>query len=54
MVLVMAEGTFGDKPSAYFDLYRIQNGRIAEHWDTIATIPPRAEWKKRQREVLIG
>ena len=45
MVLVMAEGTFGDKPSAYYDLYRIRNGKIAEHWDTIAPIPPRAEWK---------
>jgi predicted SnoaL-like aldol condensation-catalyzing enzyme len=45
MVLVMAEGTFGDKPSAYYDLYRIHDGKIAEHWDTIATIPPRADWK---------
>jgi predicted SnoaL-like aldol condensation-catalyzing enzyme len=44
-VLVMAEGSFGDRPSAYYDLYRIQNGKIAEHWDTIQPIPPRAEWK---------
>ncbi len=44
-VLVVAEGTFGELPSAYYDLYRIQNGRIAEHWDTIQPIPPRAEWK---------
>ncbi len=45
MVLVMAEGTFGDKPSAFYDLYRIRDGKIAEHWDTIAPIPSRAEWK---------
>jgi predicted SnoaL-like aldol condensation-catalyzing enzyme len=44
-VLVVAEGSFGDRPSAYYDLYRIQNGKIAEHWDTIQPIPPRAEWK---------
>jgi predicted SnoaL-like aldol condensation-catalyzing enzyme len=44
-VLVMAEGSFGNRPSAYYDLYRIQNGKIAEHWDTIQPIPPRAEWK---------
>ena len=44
-VLVVAEGSFGDRPSSYYDLYRIENGRIAEHWDTIEPIPPRAEWK---------
>jgi len=41
----VAEGSFGDRPSSYYDLYRIQNGKIAEHWDTIEPIPPRAEWK---------
>jgi len=44
-VLVVADGSFGDRPSSYYDLYRIQNGKIAEHWDTIEPIPPRAEWK---------
>jgi predicted SnoaL-like aldol condensation-catalyzing enzyme len=44
-VLVVSEGSFGGKPSAYYDLYRIQAGKIAEHWDTIEAIPPRAEWK---------
>jgi predicted SnoaL-like aldol condensation-catalyzing enzyme len=44
-VLVVAEGSFGDRLSAYYDLYRIQNGKIVEHWDTIEPIPPRAEWK---------
>jgi predicted SnoaL-like aldol condensation-catalyzing enzyme len=44
-VLVVAEGSFGDHPSSYYDLYRIQNGKIAEHWDTIEAIPPRNEWK---------
>ncbi len=44
-VLVVAEGSFGELPSSYYDLYRIQNGKIAEHWDTIQPIPPRAEWK---------
>lgn len=44
-VLMVSEGSFGDKPTAYYDLYRVQNGKIAEHWDTLETIPPRAEWK---------
>ncbi|TMI77044.1 MAG: hypothetical protein E6H05_01415 [Bacillati bacterium ANGP1] len=44
-VLVVAEGSFGDRPSSFYDFYRIQTGKIAEHWDTIEPIPPRVEWK---------
>jgi predicted SnoaL-like aldol condensation-catalyzing enzyme len=44
-VLVVSEGTFGDPPTAYYDLYRVQNGKIAEHWDTLEAIPPREDWK---------
>ncbi|MES2511611.1 MAG: nuclear transport factor 2 family protein [Pseudomonadota bacterium] len=44
-VLVVSEGNFAGKPSSFYDLFRIQGGKIAEHWDTIETIPVRAEWK---------
>lgn len=44
-VLVTSEGEFAGKSSAFYDLFRVQNGKIAEHWDTIETIPPRSEWK---------
>ena len=44
-VLVVSEGTFGGQSSSFYDLYRIQNGKIAEHWDTIQVIPSREEWK---------
>jgi predicted SnoaL-like aldol condensation-catalyzing enzyme len=44
-VLVVAEATFGDVPTGIYDLYRIKNGKIAEHWDTLEAIPPRSEWK---------
>lgn len=44
-VLVVAEGMFGVNPTSYYDLYRIQNGKIAEHWDTLQTIPPESDWK---------
>lgn len=43
-VFTMAEGTMGDAPTAYFDLFRIEDGLIVEHWDTIATIPPESEF----------
>jgi predicted SnoaL-like aldol condensation-catalyzing enzyme len=44
-VLVASEGTFAGRPIAYYDLYRIQNGKIAEHWDVLEAIPPRQDWK---------
>jgi predicted SnoaL-like aldol condensation-catalyzing enzyme len=42
-VFVMSEGKLGDAPTAYFDLFRLEDGKIVEHWDTIAAIPPAAE-----------
>jgi predicted SnoaL-like aldol condensation-catalyzing enzyme len=44
-VLVVSEGSFADKPTSFYDLFRVQNGKIAEHWDTLETIPAKAEWK---------
>jgi predicted SnoaL-like aldol condensation-catalyzing enzyme len=44
-VLVMSEGHFGNEHNSFYDLFRVENGRIAEHWDTIEAIPPGAEWK---------
>ena len=44
-VLVVSEGTFGGRSTSYYDLYRIQDGKIAEHWDALEPIPPRSDWK---------
>jgi predicted SnoaL-like aldol condensation-catalyzing enzyme len=44
-VLAMSEGTFGGKHSAFYDLFRVEKGKIAEHWDTIEVIPAESEWK---------
>ena len=46
-VLVMSEGEYGGKPTAFYDLFRVENGKIAEHWDTLETIPPQSEWQNR-------
>lgn len=43
-VLVVAEARFGGVPTGIYDLYRIEGGKIAEHWDTLETIPPREDW----------
>ena len=46
-VLVMSEGEFDGKPSAFYDLFRVENGKIAEHWDTVEAIPPQSEWQNQ-------
>lgn len=46
-VLTMSEGTLADQPTAFYDLFRVENGKIAEHWDVIEPIPVRAEWKNQ-------
>jgi predicted SnoaL-like aldol condensation-catalyzing enzyme len=44
-VLAVSEGHVNQVHSAIYDLYRVDGGRIVEHWDTIEAIPPRNEWK---------
>ncbi len=44
-VLSVSEGTRHGSHSAFYDLFRIQDGKIVEHWDTTETIVPREEWK---------
>lgn len=46
-VLVMSEGEFGGKPTAFYDMFRVENGKIAEHWDALETIPPQSEWQNQ-------
>lgn len=44
-VLSVCEGSANDIPTSFFDLYRLEKGKIVEHWDTTEAIPPRSEWK---------
>lgn len=44
-VLSISEGTFADQPTSFYDLFRVENGKIAEHWDVMETILPAAEHK---------
>ena len=37
--LVCSEGKFAGKPTAFFDLFRLDNGIIVEHWDVLQEIP---------------
>jgi predicted SnoaL-like aldol condensation-catalyzing enzyme len=49
----VAEGNFvlcvvearTEPPTANYDLFRVENGKIAEHWDVLSVIPPENRWK---------
>ncbi|MCR9137568.1 MAG: nuclear transport factor 2 family protein [Alphaproteobacteria bacterium] len=42
-VLVLSEGDISGTPTAFYDLFRVENGKIAEHWDVISPILPDSE-----------
>lgn len=45
-LLSVSEGKFGDYAhSSFYDLFRIEDGKIVEHWDIIETIAPESERK---------
>lgn len=44
-VLTISEGAFAGKPTSYYDLFRVENGKIVEHWDVMETIIPQEQWK---------
>lgn len=44
-VLAVSEGSFGGKPTAFYDLFRVSQGKIVEHWDVIETILPESHHK---------
>lgn len=44
-VLAVSEGSFGGAATSYYDLWRIENGKIAEHWDVMETIAAEDTWQ---------
>lgn len=43
--LAVSEGYFGGAHTSYYDLFRVENGRIAEHWDVMETIAEKSAWQ---------
>lgn len=38
-VLTLSDGSFGDQQMAFYDLFRLEDGLIVEHWDVISPMP---------------
>jgi predicted SnoaL-like aldol condensation-catalyzing enzyme len=38
-VFTQGEGTLCGRPTAFYDLFRVQDDRLAEHWDVVFTKP---------------
>ncbi|WP_109831711.1 nuclear transport factor 2 family protein [Reichenbachiella versicolor] len=43
-VFTASEGQFLGKLTAFYDLFRIEDGKIVEHWDTVEEIPAKETW----------
>jgi predicted SnoaL-like aldol condensation-catalyzing enzyme len=44
-VVVLSEADLPSGPTAVYDLFRVETGKIVEHWDVLTPIPPRDQWK---------
>lgn len=43
-VLCVTEGYLDGVHVSFYDLFRIDNSLIVEHWDTVNKVPPRSQW----------
>ncbi len=44
-VLSISDGKFADQDTTYYDLFRIENNKIVEHWDVMETMISKSGWK---------
>lgn len=45
--LAVSEGSFGGAHTCYYDLFRVESGKIAEHWDVMETIADQSTWQNQ-------
>ncbi len=45
--LAVSEGSFAGAPTTFYDLFRVENGKIAEHWDVMETLADKSTWQNQ-------
>lgn len=45
--LAVSEGTFAGAKTSFYDLFRVENGKISEHWDVMETIAEKENWQNQ-------
>jgi predicted SnoaL-like aldol condensation-catalyzing enzyme len=50
-VLALSEGTLGGRHTSFYDLFRLHDDKIAEHWDVIEAIRPKEQWKNQNGKI---
>lgn len=43
--MCVTEGYRDSVHTSFYDLFRVENSKIVEHWDTTETVVPQSEWK---------
>jgi predicted SnoaL-like aldol condensation-catalyzing enzyme len=46
-VLTQSEGELAGQAVAFYDLWRVENGKITEHWDVLEPMMPKEKWKNQ-------
>lgn len=44
-VLAVSEGERAGMHTAFYDLFRVADGKLVEHWNTVEAVAPQSEWK---------
>lgn len=45
MVLAVSEGERCGRHTAFYDMYRVHEGKLVEHWNTVEAVAPPEDWK---------
>jgi len=46
-VLVQSAGSFGGGDATFYDLMRVEDGKVVEHWDVIEPLTPDDQWRNQ-------
>ena len=45
--MAVSEGSFGGAATSFYDLWRVENGKVTEHRDVMETIAAKDTWQNQ-------